>query len=84
MRFVKPNARPEPIRGGRSRAQASAIEKAMGLMWELECGHYTDRNEQLTWELWCPGKNKYHCDVCHKWLKAKKIEKTVYPDEPLF
>lgn len=93
MRFIRPN---ESGPGGnhfhrgptRSEiAQLKAIEKARARYIELQCGHFTDWDTDLVYEVFRPlGPIKHYCETCGKWItrKATEAKPDALPNEPLF
>lgn len=67
--------------GASPAARRAAIRHSRAAYFQLACGHYTDRAEQETWSAWKPGRGKYFCEACSRWLRAKPRP---LPQEPLF
>lgn len=66
-------------------AREAAIERSLSQYFELSCGHFTIREDQLVWDFAKPGRGKYWCETESKWVKAKPKPKVAkLPQEPLF
>lgn len=96
MRFVKPNENGPGGNGfhrGPSRSEIAqlkkieaAIESARAKYIVLKCGHYTDWDTDLVYEVFRPlGPIKHYCEICGKWLeRAIPAKPETLPNEPMF